>query len=104
MVGIGRGRGSSRYKGRSRVHKGMQVSRLPLHTLTIRVPSFVIMMLNLTDLEGGGDMSNYLPAGFIIGVVFLFEIAHVMGGRMVVRGITKERFCDFDCINSMNIM
>ena len=26
-------------------------------------------------------MSNYLPAGFIIGVVFLFEIeiAHVMG-------------------------
>jgi len=44
---------------------------------------FVIMMLNLTDLEGGGDMSNYLPAGFIIGVVFLFEIAHVMGGRMV---------------------
>ena len=41
------------------------------------------MMLNLTDLEGGGDMSNYLPAGFIIGVVFLFEIAHVMGGRMV---------------------
>ena len=32
---------------------------------------FVIMMLNLTDLEGGGDMSNYLPAGFLIGVVFL---------------------------------
>ena len=42
---------------------------------------FVIMMLNLTDLEGGGDMSNYLPAGFIIGVVFLFEIAHVMGAE-----------------------
>ena len=40
VVGIGRGRGSSRYKGRSRVHKGMQVSHLPLHTLTIRVPSF----------------------------------------------------------------
>ena len=35
---------------------------------------FVIMMLNLTSLEGSGDMSNYLPAGFIIGVVFLFEI------------------------------
>ena len=35
---------------------------------------FVIMMLNLTDLGGSGDMSNYLPAGFIIGVVFLFEI------------------------------
>ena len=35
---------------------------------------FVIMMLNLTDLEGDEDMSNYLPAGFLIGVVFLFEI------------------------------
>lgn len=35
---------------------------------------FVIMMLNLTDLKGGEDMSNYLPAGFLIGVVFFFEI------------------------------
>ena len=34
---------------------------------------FVIMMLNLTDFEGGEDMSNYLPAGFIIGVVFLIN-------------------------------
>lgn len=32
---------------------------------------FVIMMLNLTDLEEGGDMSNYLPGGFLIGVIFL---------------------------------
>lgn len=51
---------------------------------------FVIMMLNLTDLEGGGDMSNYLPAGFIIGVVFLFEIAHVMGGRMVSGTLSSD--------------
>ena len=35
---------------------------------------FVIMMLNLTDLGGGEDMSNYLLAGLIIGIVFLFEI------------------------------
>lgn len=35
---------------------------------------FVIMMLNLTDLKGGDDMSNYLPAGFLIGLVFFFEI------------------------------
>jgi len=32
------------------------------------------MMLNLTDLGGSEDMSNYLPAGLIIGIVFLFEI------------------------------
>lgn len=35
---------------------------------------FVIMMLNLTDLVGSEDMSNYLLAGLIIGIVFLFEI------------------------------
>ena len=35
---------------------------------------FVIMMLNLTEEGIGDDMSNYLPAGFIVGVVFLFEI------------------------------
>ena len=34
---------------------------------------FVVMMLNLTGLEGT-DRSNYLPAGFIIGVVFLSEV------------------------------
>ena len=33
---------------------------------------FVIMMLNLTDLRGLLDMSNYMPAGFIIGVVVCF--------------------------------
>nr|YP_001648582.1 NADH dehydrogenase subunit 6 [Ectyoplasia ferox]ABW76588.1 NADH dehydrogenase subunit 6 [Ectyoplasia ferox] len=31
---------------------------------------FVIMMLNLIDYEKGRDMSNYLPAGFVIGVIF----------------------------------
>ena len=31
------------------------------------------MMLNLTGLEGT-DRSNYLPTGFIIGVVFLSEV------------------------------
>lgn len=35
---------------------------------------FVIMMLNLTDLGGSEDMSNYLLAGLIIGIIFLFEI------------------------------
>lgn len=35
---------------------------------------FVIMMLNLIDLGGSEDMSNYLLAGLIIGIVFLFEI------------------------------
>ncbi len=34
---------------------------------------FVIMMLNLTGLEGT-DRSNYLPTGLIIGVVFLSEV------------------------------
>ena len=35
---------------------------------------FVIMMLNLTDLKGILDMSNYMPAGFLIGVVGFFEV------------------------------
>ena len=36
---------------------------------------FVIMMLNLTDLgDNPQDMSNYMPAGFIIGVVVFFEV------------------------------
>ena len=34
---------------------------------------FVIMMLNLTGFEST-DRSNYLPAGFIIGIVFLSEV------------------------------
>ena len=35
---------------------------------------FVIMMLNLTDFKGLLDMSNYMPAGFLIGVVVFFEV------------------------------
>lgn len=35
---------------------------------------FVIMMLNLTDLKGLLDMSNYMPAGFLIGAVGFFEV------------------------------
>lgn len=35
---------------------------------------FVIMMLNLTDLGTFQDMSNYMPAGFVIGVVVFFEV------------------------------
>ena len=34
---------------------------------------FVVMMLNLIGLEGT-DRSNYLLAGFLIGVVFLSEV------------------------------
>lgn len=35
---------------------------------------FVIMMLNLMDLKGLLDMSNYMPAGLIISVVVFFEV------------------------------
>jgi len=36
---------------------------------------FVIMMLNLTDLGNKPeDMSNYMPTGFIIGVVVILEV------------------------------
>ena len=35
---------------------------------------FVIMMLNLMDFKGLLDMSNYMPVGFIIGVVVFFEV------------------------------
>lgn len=34
---------------------------------------FVIMMLNLMDFEMGGDLSNFLATGFLIGVVFLIN-------------------------------
>ena len=61
---------------------------------------FVVMMLNLTDqldieVSMGEDMSNYLPAGFIIGVVFLFEIfifrnVTIEGGRMVQYLVVKN--------------
>ena len=34
---------------------------------------FVIMMLNLTDFGNTvQDMSNYMPAGFVVGVVVFF--------------------------------
>lgn len=40
---------------------------------------FVIMMLNLMDFEmGGGDMSNFLATGFLIGVVFLINCRVVL--------------------------
>lgn len=36
---------------------------------------FVIMMLNLTDLgHNFQDMSNFMPAGFIVGVIVFFEV------------------------------
>ena len=36
---------------------------------------FVIMMLNLMDLGNGlQDMSNYMPVGFVVGVVVFFEV------------------------------
>lgn len=35
---------------------------------------FVIMMLNLMDLRGLLDMSNYMPVGLIISVVVFFEV------------------------------
>nr|YP_009431920.1 NADH dehydrogenase subunit 6 [Oscarella pearsei]ATA66357.1 NADH dehydrogenase subunit 6 [Oscarella pearsei]ATA66369.1 NADH dehydrogenase subunit 6 [Oscarella balibaloi] len=51
---------------------------------------FVIMMLNLTDLEGGGDMSNYIPIGSVIGVLLLFEVL-IMG-----REATAYSYRDID--------
>jgi NADH-quinone oxidoreductase subunit J len=44
---------------------------------------FVIMMLNLTDLEGVGDMSNYIPIGSVMGVFLLFEI-FIIGREAIV--------------------
>ena len=35
---------------------------------------FVIMMLNLTDLDRGEAVFSYYPVGFLIGVTFLFEM------------------------------
>lgn len=35
---------------------------------------FVIMMLNLMDLRGLLDMSNYMPVGLIISVIVFFEV------------------------------
>lgn len=43
---------------------------------------FVIMMLNLTDLSDSyQDMSNYIPAGFLIGVVIFFEVLIFSSGK-----------------------
>ena len=45
---------------------------------------FVIMMLNLMDFEMGGDISNFLATGFLIGVVFLINcrvVLHLDLGR-----------------------
>lgn len=39
---------------------------------------FVIMMLNLMDFEMGGDISNFLATGFLIGVVFLINCRVVL--------------------------
>lgn len=54
---------------------------------------FVIMMLNLMDLKGLLDMSNYMPAGVIISVVVFFEVlifsswgfSGLLGGMEVFR-------------------
>ena len=37
---------------RSRVHKGMQVSRPPLHTPTMRVPSFPMWLYEASQKKG----------------------------------------------------
>nr|CAD5128097.1 nad6 [Tethya citrina] len=43
---------------------------------------FVIMMLNLTDLaDSFQDMSNYIPAGFLIGVIIFFEVLIFSSGK-----------------------
>lgn len=41
---------------------------------------FVIMMLNLMEFKGLLDMSNYMPAGFIVGVVVFFEVLIFFSG------------------------
>ena len=46
--------------------------------------------LYLTDLEGGGDMSNYIPIGSGIGVLLLFEVL-IMG-----REATAYNYRDID--------
>ena len=61
---------------------------------------FVIMMLNLMDLGNVfQDMSNYMPVGFIVGVVVFFEVliasmayAPKVSGLMEVRNNLR---CDF---------
>lgn len=68
---------------------------------------FVIMMLNLIDLGNVfQDMSNYMPVGFVVGVVVFFEVliasmayapkgqilSYKVSGLMEVR---KNSRCDF---------
>ena len=59
---------------------------------------FVIMMLNLTDLEGVGDMSNYIPIGSVMGVFLLFEI-FIIGREAIV--YSKE---ETDYANLMDVL
>lgn len=56
---------------------------------------FVIMMLNLTDFSpafqvgGEADMTNYVPIGLVIGIIFFEAIASswlIMGGPYVHKG------------------
>ena len=54
---------------------------------------FVIMMLNLMDIKGLLDMSNYMPAGLIITMMVFFEVlvfsnwglSNLLGGKSVFR-------------------
>lgn len=58
---------------------------------------FVIMMLNLMDLGNVfRDMSNYIPVGFVVGVVVFFEVLIFLSSK--VGGLMEEinNFrCDF---------
>nr|YP_004123364.1 NADH dehydrogenase subunit 6 [Plakortis simplex]ADO51513.1 NADH dehydrogenase subunit 6 [Plakortis simplex] len=55
---------------------------------------FVIMMLNLTDLEGVGDMSNYIPIGSVMGVFLLFEI-FIIGREAIVYSNGDTDYANF---------
>ena len=59
---------------------------------------FVIMMLNLTDLEDAGDMSNYIPIGSVMGVFLLFEI-FIIGKKAIVH---RNRDTDYE--NLMDVL
>lgn len=54
---------------------------------------FVIMMLNLTDLGTFQDMSNYMPAGFVIGVVVFFEVLIFLSCK--VSGLINSAYANF---------
>ena len=62
---------------------------------------FVIMMLNLTDLGSTfQDMSNYMPAGFVIGVVVFFEVliflsCKVSGLMEGINSATSSAYANF---------